>query len=226
MKFFKSILKSLYLFFLKKRLPSHVTIHNNVAFNQKTKFGGYNVIHSGTLISNSNIGKNTYIGNNCSLPNAEIGKYCSLGNNIKIVQATHPSHIFVSTAPIFFSTYKQANRTFADKNYYEEHLSILGKSVIVGNDVWIGNNVLIKGGITIGDGAIVAMGSVVTKDVPSYAIVGGVPAKVIKYRFSEGQIKKLQDYKWWDKDDSWLKENYKYFHNIENFIKIIENEAN
>ena len=70
------------------------------------------------------------------------------------------------------------------------------------------------------------MGSIVTKDVPPYAIVGGVPAKVIKYRFSEEQIKKLLDYKWWDKEDVWLKNNYKNFHNIENFIDLIENEEN
>ena len=210
---FRNILKSIILFVLKLKLPKHVTIAGNVAFNQKTKFGGYNRISSGTWISNSIIGRNSYIGCNCSLPQAEIGKYCSLGNNIKVVQATHPSQIFVSTAPVFFSPLKQSNRAFADKSYYEEFLQISGKSVIIGNDVWIGNDVTIKGGITIGDGAIVAMGSIVTKDVPPYAIVGGVPARVMKYRFNEEQIKILLEYKWWNKDDKWLESNYKKFHN-------------
>lgn len=221
-----NILKLIWRHIKKWTFPKDVIIQKNVAFNQNTTFGGYNVIHSGTWISDSEVGKNTYIGYNCSLPKAKIGKFCSLGSNIKIVQTTHPSHTFVSTAPVFFSTKRQSYRTFADVNYFEENLHIGDRSVIIGNDVWIGNDVTIKGGVTIGDGAIVAMGSIVTKDVPPYAIVGGVPAKVIKYRFSEEQIKKLLDYQWWDKKDCWLQENFKQFHNINSFIKFIENEKN
>ncbi len=226
MEIFKNILKAIFLFVLKLRLPKHVTIRRNVTFNQNTKFGGYNSVSSGTWISNSTIGKNTYIGYNCSLPNAEIGKFCSLGSRIKVVQKTHPSNTFVSTSPVFFSTLKQANRTFVDANYFQENLEIQNKSVIIGNDVWIGNDVIIKGGITIGNGAIIAMGSVVTKDVLPYSIVGGVPAKLIKYRFNEKQISKLLEFKWWDKNDSWLEGNCMKFHKIEDFINFIENEEN
>lgn len=81
-----------------------------------------------------------------------------------------------------------------------------------------------KGEVTIGDGAIVAMGAVVTKDVPPYAIVGGVPAKVIKYRFNEEQIARLQEIKWWNKSDSWLQSHIDDFENIETFIKKNSNE--
>lgn len=72
----------------------------------------------------------------------------------------------------------------------------------IGNDVWIGKNVLIKGGITIGDGAIIGMGSVVTKDVPPYSIVGGVPAKIIRKRFSQTEIDALLKIKWWNWDSN------------------------
>jgi hypothetical protein len=74
------------------------------------------------------------------------------------------------------------------------------RSVNIGNDVWIGSGVFIKGGVTIGDGVIIGAHSVVVKDVPPYAIVGGVPVKIIKYRFDEKTIAKLLELKWWQYD--------------------------
>ncbi len=75
------------------------------------------------------------------------------------------------------------------------------KPAVIGNDVWIGQNAVIMDGVHVGDGAIVAAGAVVTKDVPPYAIVGGVPARVIKYRFDAGTIKELSELKWWELSD-------------------------
>lgn len=75
------------------------------------------------------------------------------------------------------------------------------KRVVIGNDVWIGIRCIIMDGVSIGDGAVVAAGSVVTKDVAPYAIVGGVPAKVIRFRFNDSVIEKLLQLKWWDYTD-------------------------
>ena len=100
-----------------------------------------------------------------------------------------------------------------EKNLFDEF-----PSTDIGNDVWIGNNVIIKYGVKIGDGAILGAGAVVTKDVEPYSIVGGVPAKVIKYRFSPDEIKFLLAFKWWDKDLNWLKENKHKFQNIGEFM--------
>ena len=85
------------------------------------------------------------------------------------------------------------------------------KKVIIGNDVWIGSHALILGGVKIGDGAVIGAGAVVTKDVPPYAVVGGVPARIIKYRFSQEIIDKLLEIKWWNLPENILKENIKLF---------------
>ncbi|MEY0719389.1 CatB-related O-acetyltransferase [Providencia alcalifaciens] len=76
----------------------------------------------------------------------------------------------------------------------------------IGNDVWIGVNSIILDGVKIGNGAIIAAGSVVTKDIPDYAIVGGIPAKIIKYRYPPNEIKILNEISWWDLDEECLKE--------------------
>lgn len=96
-----------------------------------------------------------------------------------------------------------------------------GRSCIIGNDVWIGAYVNIIEGITIGDGAIIAAGSVVTQDVPPYAVVGGVPAKVIKYRFEQDIIEQLKKIEWWNKDQKWLKKNAHLFDDVYKFCSVI-----
>lgn len=81
----------------------------------------------------------------------------------------------------------------------------------IGNDVWIGSHVLIKGGVRIGDGACIGAGAVVVKDIPPYAIVGGVPAKILKYRFDTDTIKLLENLQWWNLSKDVLKDNIHLF---------------
>jgi tetrahydrodipicolinate N-succinyltransferase len=97
--------------------------------------------------------------------------------------------------------------------------------IIIGNDVWIAADVKIKQGVKIGDGAVLATQSFVTKDVPPYAVVGGNPAKIIKYRFTEEQIKDLLEIKWWNWDDEEIKKVVPLLvsDNIDEFIKIAKN---
>ena len=94
--------------------------------------------------------------------------------------------------------------------------------VEIGHDVWIGTNVTILPSVKIGNGAIIAAGAVVTKDIPDYAIVGGVPAKVLKYRFSDDEIKRLNQSKWWEWPDEKIKRHINKFSAPEDFFDLIE----
>ena len=179
----------------------------------KCKFGIYNTIYNEVSLNEVTLGDFTYIAGNTNISKTTIGKFCSIGPYCKIGLGKHPTKDFVSTHPVFFSTLKQAQVTFADRNYFDEFAYI-----IIGNDVWLGANVIVVDGVKIGDGAIVAAGSVVTKDIPPYTIVGGVPAKIIKYRFEKEEIEKLLQLKWWDMDVEYLKENFIKFHNIKSLI--------
>ena len=104
------------------------------------------------------------------------------------------------------------NKVFEEFSYADEDKKF---QVIIGNDCWINANVTIISGVTIGDGAVVLAGAVVTKNVPPYSIVGGVPAKILKYRYSEEDIKFLLKTQWWNKEDFWLKQNSFLLTNIE-----------
>ena len=96
-----------------------------------------------------------------------------------------------------------------------------GFFVEVGNDVWIGSDVLIRQGVKIADGTIVAAGAVVTENTEPYSIVGGVPAKLIKYRFDAEDISFLMNLQWWNKGGGWIEEYAKYFDDIKNLRKAL-----
>lgn len=191
--------------------------------NKNTEFEGYNLLDEGTKVTNSKFGYASYIGYNSRMSLCNVGKYTSIGPMFSSVIGTHPTSQFVSSHPAFYSLAKQTGFTYASKQMFcEIENKFNGYDVLIGNDVWIGANVTVIGGISIGDGAIVAAGAVVTKDVPPYAIVGGVPAKIIRYRFDEDDIEFLINLKWWDKDEKWIKKNANYFFDIKCFRKAIE----
>ncbi len=152
------------------------------------------------------IGKHTYgwknltiLQNKGSESKVVIGSFCSLASNITIVTGgIHPVD-WVSTFP--FRAKWDLPRKFEDGMPYSKG------EIEIGNDVWIGTNVLILSGVKIAHGAVVAAGSVVTKDVPPYSIVGGNPAKIIKYRFPNEKINEFLEMKWWDWDESKILSN-------------------
>jgi acetyltransferase-like isoleucine patch superfamily enzyme len=179
---------------------------------------GYSLIGKRSNIKNTALGIGSYVGSNSQIPNSLIGRYCSIGNNIQIITGRHPTKDFVSSNPIFYDTYNKMPLG-KSQNHFEEFNRLDGKySVKIGNDVWIGANVLLREGITVGDGAVIAMGSVVVKDVLPYEIVGGNPAKNIRYRFSAEQIQQLLKLQWWNWPVEKVKEEREKFANIDTFL--------
>ena len=191
----------------------------NANIGLKSSFEGSNKIGENTSFSGK-MGRCSYIGAN-SVVFANVGRYCSIATDVITVSGKHPTKDWVTTHPAFFSTAKQCGTTYVSESCFPEKTN----PAVIGNDVWIGYGARILGGVKIGDGAIVAAGAVVTQDVPDYAIVGGVPAKVIRYRFTEEQIQKLQKIRWWEKDEQWLAKHADKFSQIDTFIRFCEGEA-
>ena len=151
--------------------------------------GNANVKHS------CNIGNYTFINSGTTLfPGTKMGKYCSIGKTCELGAFDHPT-TWLSSSAIQYNLKLHFPDYVED---FDQKKITRPKETIFGNDVWVGSLAVVKRGLTIGDGAIVAGGSVVVKDVPPYAIVGGVPAKVLKYRFDEETIAKLLELQWWD----------------------------
>lgn len=166
-------------------------------------------VYGRVQVSNSTIGDYSYVGRNSRVIHADVGKFCSIAGGTNVGMGTHTLDK-ISTCPIFTEARNATKHSWVDVSTENPF-----RRVTVGNDVWIGVRVMIMGGVTIGDGAVIGAGSIVTKDVPPYAVVVGVPAKIIRYRFSEEQIKKLLKNPWWNRTEEELKEQISLFQSSE-----------
>lgn len=216
----KKVLKNLFLKLKNRGKKVKISSKTNVTVD--SVFEGNNFIGSCSSFKGI-MGLGSYIGNDSHI-SAKIGRYCSISDNVKTVNGFHPSKDFVSTHPAFYSTKSCVGLSYTTHNSFEE-LKFAHKdkklAVDIGNDVWIGYGATILAGVRIGDGAIIASGAVVTKDVPAYAIVGGVPAKIIRYRFEEDEIVRLLELKWWEKDKEWLKSHIDDMDNIKKLLEAV-----
>ena len=162
----------------------------------------------------------SYIGAK-SIVVGKVGRYCSIADNVTFLTLTHPVKDFVSTHPCFYSLKKQSGFTYTNIQKFDEEpvLKDSSYSIEIGNDVYIGEGVTIIGPVRIGDGAVIAAGSVVTKNIMPFSIWGGVPAKIIRMRFTDTQIDFLKELRWWDKDSDWLRSHADKFESIEELME-------
>lgn len=174
-----------------KRFIRNIYIKLIDFFDSKNSFKNVTIMKNVTVDEYSDIGEYTFVGKNTDITKSVIGRYCSIGTDVIIGPGEHDL-TSISTSSWFY-----------DGDVYD----ILTKApLVIGSDVWIGTKSIILRGLSIGNGAVIAAGSVVTKDVPPYAIVGGVPARIIKYRFDDLKIKKIQDSQWWNYEISEAKD--------------------
>lgn len=177
-------------------------------WDRESSFTRYTHLLPGSKLHKVKVGKYSRVGFQTKITNATIGNFTAIGAESIIGLGQHPTN-FLTSHSIF---YKKGNWGWHD-DWVKYPEGFVESSVItIGNDVWIGRRTMIMDGVSIGDGAIIAGGAVVTKDVPPYAIVGGVPAKVIKYRFSEEMIKRLEEIKWWNLSDEEITKVIDLFH--------------
>ena len=203
-------------------------VHNgkNVKFwysthiSYRCQFEGMNMVGQHTNFFGT-LGYGSYIGGD-GIVSAEVGRFTSIGPNCRYINATHAYKTpFATTCPLFFSKSNGNNpqgKTFATEQmieefkFYDKARELVNK---IGNDCWFGSNVTLIGGVEIHDGAVVLANAVVTKDVPPYAIVGGVPAKVIGYRYDDKTSQFLQKTKWWNNKQEWFEKNWRLLNDVE-----------
>ncbi len=187
-------------------IGNKVNIFSNCAI-RNSNLDGVNRIARICHINDVSLGKYSYIGPKAEISETSIGKFCSIGIGLTSSPGLHPLDL-ISTSPIFYSSANQTGLTFSKNNHINEN-----NKIVIGNDVWIGNNVTLLDGVIIADGAVIAAGAVVRNDVPPYAIVGGVPSQILKYRFNDQIIEKLLRIKWWEFDEKKLEEAASHFLN-------------
>lgn len=187
---------------LKLDLPKRLS----VAAGRSFAMGRQSILRADLAVETFDVllGHNSY--SNSDLARVTCGNYCSIGEDVIFAPSRHPLDRLTTHLETYLDITWPHERAAIHRQSYEG----VWDKVTIGHDVWIGSRAVIMGGVTIGTGAVIAANAVVTKNVPPYAIVGGVPSKVIKYRFDEAMRERLLASEWWrydlrtwDEDVNW-----------------------
>lgn len=182
----------------KARLSETPTIHPEATVTD-CELGVWTEVGKGTMMKSAQMGDYSYITQHCHVVWTTIGKFCSIANSTRLNPGNHPTWRAVQHHSVYRAeAYGMGEDDHDFFDWRKENW------VTIGHDVWIGHGVTVTAGTTIGDGAVIGAGAVVTRDVAPYTIVGGVPAREIKRRFTEPQAEALQRMAWWD----WPRDKY------------------
>lgn len=202
--------------YARLRVQNPTCVFGKTAVVNESNFERYVVVFNKTIVYRVTVGAYSYVQMNGRIFNCNIGKFCSIAPGVTIAPGTHNiNHVTTSTSLTQKST--PLPKVFAKRDNIVDTVR-----VNIGHDVWIGEKVTILDGVTVGNGAVIAAGAVVVKDVAAYSVVGGVPAKHIKYRFDEPTIKALQKSEWWTFSDEWFEQNAELMLDVKQFVKKLQ----
>lgn len=181
----------------------------------RVSLGKYVTVFGDTVITKVDIGDYSYLQTHGRIFNCSIGKFCSIAPSVTIAPGIHDISC-VTTHPSLVQRDIPLPKVLVTKNNIVDF-----KKVIIGHDVWIGEKAIILDGITIGNGAVIAAGAVVNQNVEPYSVVGGVPARHIKFRFDAEVRKSIENSHWWDKPEEWFMEHDGIMLDPQHFLETI-----
>ena len=175
------------------RLSPEPTVHDDVSLTN-TRLGAWTEVGEHSVFENADLGDYSYTGPYGYFQNCVVGKFANIAAQVRLGPTMHP----MDRPTLHHFTYRRRLYGLADTDDQEFFAWRASQVTRVGHDTWIGHGVVVMPGVTVGDGAVVGSGAVVTHDVEPYTVVAGVPARVLKRRFTPGVAARLAALAWWD----------------------------